>query len=215
LVKTFRGKVARILEKAFFTSEEMGWFTWIWDFWNSVFGSKTGKILFLGLDAAGKTTLLGKLATDQVHVHRPTFHPNVEELTLGGIRLKTIDMGGHLEARRLWKDYFTKVDGVVFIVDAANPDRFEEAKKELDMLLQTEELAKTPFVILGNKIDNPRAISEEQLIAALGLQGMQTGKAKKVAADSNTRPLEVYMVSVIKKVGYGDAFRWLSQYLQG
>lgn len=193
----------------------MGWFNWFWDFVNSLFGNKSGKILFLGLDNAGKTTLLGKLATDQVHVHRPTFHPNVEELSLGGIKLKTIDMGGHVEARRLWKDYFTKVDGVVFIVDANNPDRFEETKKELDMLLQTEELLKTPFVILGNKIDLPRACSEEQLVVAMGLQGMLTGKAKKVAPDSNTRPLEVYMCSVVKKVGYGDAFRWLSQYLQG
>lgn len=107
----------------------MGWFSWFWD-WLSYLGlsNKTGKILFLGLDNAGKTTLLGKLATDQVHVHRPTFHPNVEQLTLGGIKLKTIDMGGHFEARRLWKDYFTKVDGVVFIVDAANPERFPEAR---------------------------------------------------------------------------------------
>jgi len=189
-----------------------GWFGWFWDFFASIFGNKSGKILFLGLDNAGKTTLLGKLATDQVHVHRPTFHPNVEELTLGGIKLKTIDMGGHVEARRLWKDYFTKVDGVVFIVDAAAPERFVEAKHELDMLLQTEDLNKTPFVILGNKIDLPKAVPEDQLVAALGLQGMQTGKARK--ADGSVRPLEVYMVSVVKKVGYGDAFRWLAQYLK-
>ncbi|RNF26730.1 small GTP-binding protein [Trypanosoma conorhini] len=192
----------------------MGWFSWFWDMMSYLgFSNKTGKILFLGLDNAGKTTLLGKLATDQVHVHRPTFHPNVEELTLGGIKLKTIDMGGHLEARRLWKDYFTKVDGVVFIVDAANPERFQEAKQELDMLLQTEELSRTPFIILGNKIDVPRAVSEEHLIAAMGLTGLSTGKQNKVT-DPAVRPLEVFMCSVVKKIGYGDAFRWLSQYLQ-
>lgn len=193
----------------------MGWFSWVWD-WLSYLGlsNKTGKILFLGLDNAGKTTLLGKLATDQVHVHRPTFHPNVEELTLGGIKLKTIDMGGHLEARRLWKDYFTKVDGVVFIVDAANPERFHEARQELGMLLQSEELTKTPFLILGNKIDMPgRACSEDALVAAMGLTGLLTGKQTKVM-DPSVRPLEVYMCSVVKKVGYGDGFRWLSQYLQ-
>ena len=195
----------------------MGWFSfgWFWDMMQYMgFSNKTGKILFLGLDFAGKTTLLGKLATDQVHVHRPTFHPNVEELHLGGIKLKTIDMGGHIEARRLWKDYFTKVDGVVFIIDAAMPSRFEEAKHELDMLLQTEELAKTPFVILGNKIDSPTAQPETALIQAMGLQGLLTGKDRKVSKESGTRPMEVFMCSVLKKVGYGDAFRWLSQYLQ-
>jgi GTP-binding protein SAR1 len=192
----------------------MGWFNWFWDVLQYLgITNKTGKILFLGLDNAGKTTLLGKLATDQIHIHRPTFHPNVEELHLGGIKLKTIDMGGHLEARRLWKDYFTEVDGVVFIVDAACPQRLEEAKAELDMLLQAEDLAKTPFVILGNKIDMPAAIPEEQLKGALGLTGLTTGKSGKVK-DPAIRPLEVYMCSVVRKVGYGDAFRWLSQYLQ-
>jgi GTP-binding protein SAR1 len=194
----------------------MGWFTWFWDAMQFLgFSNKTGKILFLGLDNAGKTTLLGKLATDQIHTHRPTFNPNVEELQLGGIKLKTIDMGGHVEARRLWKDYFTKVDGVVFIVDAAHEERLEEAKKELDMLLQTEELARTPFVILGNKIDLPQTIPEEALKARLGLTGLTTGKQTKPTGESRVRPLEVFMCSVVKKVGYGDAFRWLSQYLAG
>ena len=193
----------------------MGWFSWIWDILQYLgLSNKTGKILFLGLDNAGKTTLLGKLATDQIHACRPTFHPNIEELHLGGIKLKTIDMGGHVEARRLWKDYFTKVDGVVFIVDAADPARFDEAKHELDMLLQTEELLKTPFVILGNKIDLPRAIPENDLKNAMGISGLTTGKLAKVSKESGVRPMEVYMCSVVKKVGYGDAFRWLSQYLQ-
>lgn len=194
--------------------DNMGWFSWVWD-WLSYLGlsNKTGKLLFLGLDNAGKTTLLGKLATNQVHVHRPTFHPNAEDLTLGGIKLKTIDMGGHQQARRLWKDYFTKVDGVVFIVDAATPVRFPEAKQELDMLLQSEELAKTPFLILGNKIDIPGCTcSEGQLVSEMGLDGALTGKATKVT-DPNVRPLEVYMCSVVRNVGYGDGFRWLSQYL--
>ncbi|CCW67253.1 unnamed protein product [Phytomonas sp. Hart1] len=192
----------------------MGWLSWIWD-WLAFLGlsNKTGKILFLGLDNAGKTTLLGKLATDQVHVYRPTFHPNVEELTLGRIKLKTIDMGGHSEARRLWKDYFTKVDGVVFIVDAARRDRFEEARTELDNLIRSEELSRTPFLILGNKIDIIQACSEDDLTYALGLTNLRTGKTTKVT-DPNVRPLEVFMCSIVQKYGYGDGFRWLSQYLQ-
>lgn len=193
----------------------MGWFDWLWNILDKLhLSNKTGKILFLGLDNAGKTTLLHQLAYDKIRVHRPTFNPNVEELSLNGIKVKTIDMGGHAQARRLWKEYFTNVDGVVFIVDAALPSRFQEAKDELHHLLDTEELAKTPFVILGNKIDELGAVPEDTLARELGVGAMLTGKDKAVSKESGTRPMEIYMCSVVKRVGYGDAFRWLAKYLK-
>lgn len=195
------------------TQYKMGWFNWFWDMLDWLgWSNKSGKLLFLGLDNAGKTTLLHQLAYDKIKIHRPTFNPNIEELTLNGIKVKTIDMGGHAQARRLWKEYFTDVDGVVFIVDTAAPQRFAEAKEELDHLLQTEELAKTPFVILGNKIDDPTACPEDALANALGIATQLTGKDKM--AGNGTRPMELYMCSVTKRVGYGDAFRWLAKYLK-
>ncbi len=73
-------------------------------------------------------------------------------------------------ARRLWRDYFaTGVDGVVYIVDAVDRARFPEAKKELDALLTSDELANVPFLILGNKIDLGKAASEDDLRYQLGL----------------------------------------------
>eukprot|EP01012_Entosiphon_sulcatum_P035458 TRINITY_DN449_c0_g1_i1.p1 TRINITY_DN449_c0_g1~~TRINITY_DN449_c0_g1_i1.p1 ORF type:complete len:196 (+),score=57.13 TRINITY_DN449_c0_g1_i1:113-700(+) len=174
---------------------------------------KAGKILFLGLDNAGKTTLLHMLKEDKLGVHKPTMHPNMEELNMGNIKLRTFDLGGHMEARRLWKDYFTKVDAIIFLVDAADSGRFPEAKAELDHLLSSDELSKVPFVVLGNKIDIPTAVNEDTLKHNLGLTGLTTGKQATPAA-GGPRPLEVYMCSVVKKKGYGEAFRWLGNYLQ-
>jgi GTP-binding protein SAR1 len=77
-------------------------------------------------------------------------------------------------------------------------------------LLSIEELAKVPFVILGNKIDLPTALSEDELRGQLGLY-QTTGKGNVPLKD--VRPIEIFMCSITQKAGYGDAFRWLSNYI--
>lgn len=86
----------------------------------------------------------------------------------------------------------------MFLVDAVDRERFSESKKELDSLLSDEGLATVPFLILGNKIDIPSAASEDELRMHLGLSNYTTGKGKVDLKDSNIRPIEIFMCSVVR-----------------
>ena len=114
--------------------------------------------------------------------------------------------------RRLWREYSVGCDAVVFIVDAHDTERIPEAKRELDGLLASEELANVPFLILGNKIDMADSLSEPQLRAGLGLVAT-TGKEAGVSVEGMARPIEVFMCSVTRRSGYAKGFNWLAQYL--
>jgi GTP-binding protein SAR1 len=107
-----------------------------------------------------------------------------------------------------------QVDAVVYLVDAYDRERFSESKRELDALLSDESLANVPFLILGNKIDIPYAASEAELRYHMGLTNFTTGKGKVTLSDSNIRPMEVFMCSIVRKMGYGEGFKWLSQYIK-
>ncbi len=123
-------------------------------------------------------------------------------------------MGGHLQARKTWSEYCGTVDGIIFMVDAADHSRLAESKKELDSLLQMPELQNVPFVIFGNKIDKNSALKEEELRETLGLHFHSTyGKDPKVK-NPGARPIEIFMCSVMKRVGYADGFQWLSTFIK-
>lgn len=85
---------------------------------------KTGKIVFLGLDDAGKSTLLLRLKQDRMAQLPPTTMPHAQELMVGNVRVTAWDLGGHEAARKTWKNYYPQVSGIVFLIDSSNPMRF-------------------------------------------------------------------------------------------
>ena len=102
----------------------------------------------------------------------------------------------------------------MFLVDATDRDRFSESKKELDGLLSEDALSKVPFLVLGNKIDIPTAASEDEIRHYLGLTNYTTGKGKVSLEDTTIRAIEVFMCSVVRRMGYREGFQWLSQYIK-
>ena len=185
--------------------------SFIWGYFkgavNSLLGylglyNKKANIVFLGLDNAGKSALLHVLKTDRVTQTRPTIHPHSEELKMGNLVLNTYDLGGHVTARKIWKDYFPAVSAILFLVDSVDTKRFPEAYTELVKILETPELVNIPIAILGNKIDMAGAVSIEELKEALHYD--------ELLADNENRPMEIFMVSVTKKIGFTQALEWIS-----
>ena len=160
------------------------------------------RVLILGLDNSGKTTLLLMLKDNKVTIPNRTKEPNVVELRLGSTRLHATDLGGHDTARstRPWAGYMGKhVTGVVFVVDASDTARLDKARKELESILHSDALGPTvPVVVLGNKIDLGAAMSEAELVVGLGL-----GTA------AATPRVKVFMCSIVHKMGYGSGLKWL------
>mmetsp|Transcript_33604 Transcript_33604/g.34895 ORF Transcript_33604/g.34895 Transcript_33604/m.34895 type:complete len:188 (+) Transcript_33604:12-575(+) len=166
---------------------------------------KKANLAFLGLDNSGKTTLLHMLKTDKFIQTKPTSYPCSEELKMGNLKLNTFDLGGHESARKIWNDYYPAVDGILFLVDSSDSDRFLEAKKELHEVCSSSQLEHMPIAILGNKIDLNGAVQEYELRKALDIGSLQS---------KSSRPLELFMSSIKHKAGYNVALEWMSKYLK-
>ena len=187
----------------FLVSYFFDFFSWI----SSLFITPTpSKVLFLGLDNAGKTTLCHYLRSGKMIQHAPTQYSNRDTVKVGNCTMTAFDLGGQEAARTLWKQYFIDIQGIVFMVGANEKYRFNEAKKELYGLLNDETIASIPVMILGSKSDRHDAVTEMELRSVLGLQTTGKSNTEKPA----TRPLEVFMTSVVNEQGIKEAFEWLS-----
>ncbi|KAJ1135692.1 hypothetical protein NDU88_002127 [Pleurodeles waltl] len=134
------------------------------------FGRKA-RIVMMGLDAAGKTSILYKLKMNQTVATIPTIGFNVETVKTSKNEFFTImDVSGRKNIRGLWKSYFTDTDALIFVVDSADTERLCEARTELEAILGYDEMRGVPLVVLANKQDLATAQSPSVLVEELGLQ---------------------------------------------
>lgn len=140
-----------------------------------LFGQSSSRIVFFGLDAVGKTSLLYLLKRGKSVEAISTCGFNVETVQLvENVSFTIWDVGGGAKIRPLWRHYFSQAQGIVFIIDAADSSRFNEAKKELNIVLEAEELMQVPFLILANKQDFPGAASPSEVAKIFGFDNVDT-----------------------------------------
>ena len=175
-------------------------YTWFW--WSSN-DSKSNTVLLVGLDDAGKTTLTGRLTQNRLIQSAPSGKPSNYEIKIGSTLLAITDVGGHQQARRLWRDYMFASTRLIFIIDASNRQRLSEARYELLKILNDDELKSMPLLILGNKIDNINtAFSEIELRSQLQIE--------KYLNIENPR-IKLCMCSFTRNEGFTDGLKWLVQ----
>ena len=118
---------------------------------------------------SGKTTLLSVLAHGQAVETVPTIGLNVKVFRKGKVNMKCWDIGGQEQYRSEWSRYTKGCDVVLYVVDAAAPQKLPTARKELHKLLDDGSIGTTPMLVLANKIDLPEHVGEQELIEELAL----------------------------------------------
>ena len=133
------------------------------------FPSTPCRILMIGLDNAGKTTVLYKLKLGEVVTTIPTIGFNVETVEYKHISFTVWDVGGQTKIRALWQHYFQDTQGVIYVVDSSDPQRVEEARVELETVLEDDRLRDAALLVFANKQDLPGAMTTSEVTDKLQL----------------------------------------------
>lgn len=141
------------------------------------------RILLLGLDNAGKTSVLRSLGGEDTKSIMPTQGFNIKSIELsdktGGhkFKLDMWDIGGQKTIRPYWKNYYDNVDSLIYVVDSSDKARVEESSKELNLLLAEAKLASVPLLVFANKQDlHPNCLSPKELAESFNLSNIRNRK---------------------------------------
>ncbi|OAD61419.1 ADP-ribosylation factor-like protein 1 [Eufriesea mexicana] len=171
-------------------------------YFRNLLGSREMRILILGLDGAGKTTILYRLQVGEVVTTIPTIGFNVEQVTYKNLKFQVWDLGGQTSIRPYWRCYYSNTDAIIYVVDSADKDRIGISKDELIYMLREEELQGAILVVLANKQDMAGCLSVAEVHQALGLDALKN------------RTFQIFKTSATKGEGLDQAMDWLSNALQ-
>ncbi|KAF2717285.1 ARF/SAR superfamily [Polychaeton citri CBS 116435] len=147
---------------------------------------KEMRILMLGLDNAGKTTIVKKIMGEDIYTVSPTMGFIIKTIDYDGYKLNIWDVGGQKTLRTYWKNYFEKTDTLIWVVDATDWERLEDCRAELHGLLVQERLMGASLLVFKNKSDVADAMNEEEIRKGLQLDSIHTHKWTIMACSAMT-----------------------------
>eukprot|EP00043_Microstomoeca_roanoka_P008559 m.82393 g.82393 ORF g.82393 m.82393 type:complete len:208 (-) comp14293_c0_seq4:2249-2872(-) len=176
--------------------------SWTSSLWQ--FNQQPARVLLLGLDAAGKTTLLYKMKLGEVETVIPTIGLCIEKLNTKAVQFTSLDMGGRCPVRPLWRFYAEQIDALVLVVDAADSERLEHVHNDFAFVLKISP-ADVPVLIFANKMDLPTAQSIQTISEQLQLQQLL----------GSSRQWHVQASSFTTDAGIVEGLQWLDRALNG
>ncbi|KAI9350007.1 ADP-ribosylation factor family-domain-containing protein [Zopfochytrium polystomum] len=168
-----------------------------------LWGSKEVRILILGIDGAGKTTILYRLQLGEVVTTIPTIGFNVETVTYKNIKFQVWDLGGQTSIRPYWRCYYANTDAVIYVIDSKDRDRLSVTKDELFAMLEEEELKNAALLVLANKQDLEGSMTVAEVSEALSL------------TDLKSRQWTIFKCSAMTGDGLTEGLDWLVNVVQG
>jgi len=159
------------------------------------------ELTLVGLQSAGKTTFVnvissGKYSEDMI----PTVGFNMRKVTRGNVTIKVWDIGGQPRFRSMWERYCRGVHAIVYMVDAADPDKIEASRNEFHNLLDKPQLASIPVLVLANKRDIQGSLNEKEVIDKMNLSSVQD------------REICCYSISCKEQHNIDITLQWLMQH---
>ncbi|XP_040200395.1 ADP-ribosylation factor-like protein 3 [Rana temporaria] len=155
------------------------------------------RIVLLGLDNAGKTTILTRLALEEASSITPTQGFNIKSVQSHGLKLSVWDIGGQRSIRTHWKKYLGSTDLLIYVVDSADRKRFEETGQELAELVEEDNLVDVPLLVFANKQDLLTAASAADIAAGLNLHTYRD------------RTWQIQACSALSGEGIQDGMNWI------
>ena len=125
------------------------------------------RILVLGLDNSGKTTILKAMSEEDISTIMPTQGFNIKSLSQDGFKLNVWDIGGQKAIRPYWKNYYDNTDALIYVVDSSDEARIKECLEELQDLLKESELSEVPLLVYANKQDLQLALEADEVLEQL------------------------------------------------
>eukprot|EP00826_Nyctotherus_ovalis_P028373 TRINITY_DN2241_c0_g1_i4.p8 TRINITY_DN2241_c0_g1~~TRINITY_DN2241_c0_g1_i4.p8 ORF type:complete len:175 (+),score=56.46 TRINITY_DN2241_c0_g1_i4:3420-3944(+) len=168
-------------------------------------GSRDSKIIIVGLDNSGKTTLINCLKAKKTLDIVPTPGFGVEKFKKNKINFTVFDMSGQSKYRTLWEQYYEEAEAVIFLVDSSDKFRVPIARNELDLLLSHKAIATrtVPILFYANKMDVPGSLTESEVSKEMSLELIKD------------RSWNIFASNALTGEGVQEGISWLSDRIKG